>query len=210
MCPTKHFLNAFLASRGLEEPDARRMHQYNCDEEEYRYLCDLLRDCGDIGHLRRPLDYFVVREDDDLDWNEIDEADVMACFALCASEWCRRWTMPPRRTWRKLFLDIHWDGRNYPELYPAIEHGLRRWKRPVIRMPGGTGYFDTIAHEGGIPIEGVWVIEYELISEEERQARYGPQYLPEGFQLGEALVPKQLGKNAPSRMSALLFSDSGQ
>ena len=149
MCPTKHFLNVFLANRGLEEPDARRLHRYNCDNEEYRNLRRVLRGCEDIGHLRRPLEHFIVREGDDLDWNEIDEADVMACFVLYASEWCRRRTVPPRRTWGRLFLNIRWDSGNYPELYPAIEHGLRRWGRPVIRMAGGARYFDTIAHEGG-------------------------------------------------------------
>ena len=208
MCPTKHFLNTFLENRGLPEQNGQRLHQYYCDDDEYMTLCHLLIDCNDVEHLRSPLDHFIPDPDDELDWNEVDEEDVMACFVLYASEWCRRWNEPRRRTWRRLFGHIHWEFTNYPQLYPAIEHGLRRWGRPVIRMPGSTRYFDTIAHEGGIPIEGVSVIEYELVSQGERQARYEPQYMPEGFQLGEALVPKRPGENAPSRMIALLNTGS--
>ena len=210
MRPTKRFLNTFLENRGLEEPDARRLRYYNCDDDEYGYLCDLLRDCcGDIEQFRRPLDHFMVPDsDDDLDWNDVDENDVMACFILYASEWCKRWEVPPRRTWGRLFLNVHWPSEKYPELYPAIAHGLSRWNRPVIRMPGSTRYLDTIAYEGGIPIKGVSVVEYRLKSQEERQARYKPHYMPEGFHMGEARVPKEPGENAPSRIFALLFTGS--
>lgn len=203
MSTTKRFVVNFLETRGLFEPTGQRLHEYQCQNDEYETLCRILRDHGDPERLRRPLDSYGGVHPGHVDWKYEDTDDVMVCFVLYASEWCRRWNDSRRRTWGRLLVDILWSQKNYAELYPAIVDGLNRWKRPVIKMPGSTRYFDTIAHEGGIPIEGLAVTEYRLVWQDEHQARYEPHYQPDGFQLGEIQVQKQSEKDAPQRIVGL-------
>ena len=208
MSPTEQFIDKFLEKRGLSEPNGQRLHEYCCGDREYRELRSLLRDHGDPERLRRPLDGFGGVRPEDEDWQHEDTDNVMPCFVLYASEWCRRWDKSRRRTWGELLDKIRWDRKNYAELYPAMVDGLNRWKRPVIRMPGSTRYFDTIAHEGGIPIEGLAVTEYRLVSQDERQARYEPHYQPDGFKSGGIQLKKQSDEDAPQRIIGLFDTSS--
>lgn len=203
MSPTERFIGRFLANRNLSEPNGQRLHEYDCNRREYRDLVRILRNNGDPQHLRSPLVHHIPDINENENPDAFDTTDVMACFVLYASEWCRRWDDNRRRTWDRLLGHIHWKRTEYTQLYPAIVHGLNRWKRPVIRMPGSTRYFDTIAHEGDIPIEGFAVIEYGLISQDEKHAHYEPYYQPAGFQSGQIQVEKTTQEDAPNKIIGL-------
>ena len=210
MSPTERFFVKFLNARGLPEPNGQRLHEYGCQEREYLKLCELLIDHGYPDRLSRPSDGYGGVATDNVNWELIDTKGVMACFVLFASEWCRRWDDTRRRTWGRLLHQVQWNPKNYAELYPAMTYGLNRWKRPVIRMPGSTRYFDTIAHEGNIPIKGFAVTEYRLVSQDNRQASYEPYYQPVGFQSGGIQMEKQTEGDAPLRIIGLFDVGSSQ
>lgn len=198
----KKFVDRFLAERDLPEPNGQRMHEYECDDKEYRDLRSLLRDHGDPQHLPTEMDGFGHVRD--------DETAVMVCFVLYASEWYRRWDDTRRRTWRELLGSIGWDRKDYGELYQAIVDGLRQWKRPVIKMPGSTRYLDTIGREAGIPIEGFAVIEYALASQDEWHAEYEPQTQSGGVRSGTIQVEKRPEDAAPERVIGLFDIGTGR
>ena len=208
MTKTKRFIRTFLGRRNISEPNGQRLHEYRCTKQEYRDLYRILRECRDPKHLRRPTTGYGAAAADNEDWMYVDEDNVMACFVLYASEWCRRWEGPQRRTWDRLLVHIRWTTKNYPELYPAMVDGLQWWKRPVIKMPGSTRYLDTIAHEGGIRIEGFTVVEYRLVSQDERQAHYEPCYHPAEFKSGPIQVRKRSAETAPHRLIGLFDTSS--
>ena len=198
----KDFVDRFLAVRELSEPNGKRLYEYRCDDREYRDLRSLLRDHEDPQHLRTAMDGFGhVRADDA--GRERDETAVMACFVLYAAEWYRRWDDTRRRTWGRLLGSIYWKRKDYPELYRAVVDGLRQWRRPVIKMPGSTRYFDTIGREAGKPIEGFAVIEYALASQDEWPAKYEPQFQSEGVESGTIQVWTRAEDAAPERVLGL-------
>ena len=206
----KVFVYRFLAERDLSEPNGKRLYEYECSSREYQDLRSLLRDHGDPQHLRTEMDGFGHVRADDAGRARDDETAVMACFVLYASEWYKRWDDTRRRTWRQLLGSIGWDGRDYGELYQAIVDGLRRWKRPVIKMPGSTRYFDTIGREAGIPIDGFAVIEYALASQDEWHAEYEPQTQSEGVGSGTIQVQKRSEDAAPERVLGLFDIGTGR
>ena len=206
MCPTREFFNTFLEVRGLPEPNGQRLNEYGCRGHEYRNLRELLLDHGDPEHLRVQHDGHGQPLVDIPAWERDDADDVMACFVLYASAWYQRWDPPPRQTWGLLLGSIGWPQANYSELYQAIEYGLRRWRRPVIRMPGSARYFDTIAYEAGVNIQGFEVTEYMLVSHDERSARYKARNHLGGFQPGEFEVRIHPDEDAPGRIVGLFYT----
>ena len=206
MCPTRQFFNTFLEARGLPNPTGKRLYEYGCDDDEYETLRDILQDHGDPGHLRLQHDGHGQVIVEIPDWGHADADDVIACFILYSSEWYKRWDAPRRRTWAQLLGQIGWRRRDYSELYQAIAYGLRRWRRPVIKMPGSTRYFDTIGHEAGVRIEGFPLTEYKLVSQDEWQARYEACDHPDGFQPGEFEVRIHSDEDAPERIIGLFYT----
>ena len=207
----KEFVDRFLMKRNLSEPTGKRLYEYECGKREYRDLRSLLRDHGDPQHLRTEMDGFGhVRSADEARRARDDETSVMVCFVLYASEWYRRWEDTRRRTWGQLLESIGWDRKDYGELYQAIVDGLKQWKRPVIKMPGSTRYFDTIGREAGMPIEGFAVIEYALASQDESYAEYEPQFQSEVVGSGTIQVQKRSEDSAPERVIGVFDIGTGR
>ena len=195
------FIDDFLGKRGLEGPDGRRLFEYECQDWEYRELREELRGLGDPLHLRQQVSGYGEVVGDAPDWNE-EALRTMAAFVLYGGEWFRRYEPPPRRTWARLFAEIRWPERNYPELYLAIMRGLEWWRTTAIRTPSKTLYFDTLAYQGGWRVEGLLVMEFRLVDESDYEARYTPTSAPAWFQADGIRVEKREPGPAPARISA--------
>lgn len=193
------FVEAFVENRDV---DGRRLFEYECEDDEYRYLVRSLSRYGDPGHLRvqvngygEPLD-----ADYEVDWD--DEAkQMMAAFVLFGSEWFIRHEPPPRRTWKRLLTAIGWTGDDYQSLYPGIVQGLRWWRTAPIRTPTKTLYFDTLAYQGGLSMDGLVALEFELASETEDHAEYVPTGKPRGFEAALRIrrsPDRPVGKRIPA------------
>lgn len=207
---TRKFFIGFLKHRRLPEPDGRRLYEYRCEDDAYVCLSDILRESGDPQHLRMQHDGYGHFKAEAPNWEALDDADIMACFVLYASEWYRRWNPPPRRTWAQMLDGIFWHRTAYTELYPAIVYGLSRWKRPVIKMPGSIRYLDTIAYESDASITGLEMTEYRLVSpdDDNQRARYEAYgCYPGGLRPQTFEVRRHADKPAPKRMTGLFDTD---
>ena len=195
------FIDDFLGKRDLEEPDGRRLFEYKCQDREYRELTKKLRRLGDVAHLRQQVNSYGEVEGDEPDWDK-EALRTMAAFVLYGSEWFGRYEPPPRRTWAKLFAEIGWPPRNYPELYLAIIRGLEWWRTTAIRTPSKTLYFDTLAYQGGLRVEGLLIVEFSLVDESDSEARYAPAGAPAWFQAEGIRVVKRDLDPMPVRITA--------
>ncbi len=99
------FVDDFLGERGFEQPDGRRLFEYECESGEYRQLVSVLKEIGDPSYLRQPVDSYGQVLGDEPDWNE-EALQTMAAFVLYGAEWFKRHEPPPRRTWARLFAGI--------------------------------------------------------------------------------------------------------
>ena len=198
-----------LGRHGLREPDGRRLFEYQCDESEYHILRRELRGLGEPSHLRRRVGGYGEFVGDEPIWDDEPEAArTMAGFVLYGAEWFKRYIRPPRPTWQLLFTSILWSAADYPELYPAISRGLDWWRTSAIRTPTKTLYFDTLAYQGGLGVEGLVVIEYSLTDESEHEARYMPASAPAWFQ-AEGIRVKKVGSNPAAARIIATFNVGG-
>ena len=199
MTPTD-FIEDFLRKRDIRKPDGRCLFEYDCDNREYSQLKRVLKRHGDPEHLRQRLDEYGQPTADEPGWSDEDEL-IMAAFALYGGEWCRRYEPPPKRKWALLLSEVDWKPHNYPELYAALEEGLQWWRLRIIVMPGSKRYFDTLAYQGGLFVDGLAITEYELFEEDEEVATYRVVGAPSGFQAGNVRVLKSI-RSAPRRITA--------
>ena len=82
------FFDDLLGRHGLEEPDGRRLFEYQCEESEYRRLRRELRSLGEPSHLRRPVGGYGEFVGDEPSWDDEPEAvRTMAGFVLYSAEW---------------------------------------------------------------------------------------------------------------------------
>lgn len=124
-------LLALLRQFGLESPDGRPLHRYRLGAKGYDQLTDLVRKRA----ARLP------------SGNGSDAA----LLVLWASAWFRREYSGGIRKYRELGAAIGatLEEREWPSL---IEHGLKWWKRPVVKRVGVRHWLLTIAVEGGFPV----------------------------------------------------------
>ena len=144
---TKNWLESFLQDRGLEEPDARLLRDYECSDREYMSLADALDRAGRPSHLVQAFSYGVPLKNQ----RALDDHDlVMPAFVLYGSEWFRRdWDGKRRKVWRRLMQGIGWSDSEYWELYPAMASGLAWWNHRFIKLMK-THYLETIAYQAGV------------------------------------------------------------
>ena len=197
------FFDDLLGRHRLEEPDGRRLFEYECQESEYRRLRRELRSLDEPSHLRRLVGGYGEFVGDEPNWDdETESVRTMAGFVLYGAEWFKRYVRPPRPTWQLLFTSILWSAADYPELYPAISRGLEWWRTSAIRTPTKTLYFDTLAYQGGLGVKGLVVVEFRLTDESEHEARYMPASAPAWFQAEGIQVKKVASKRAAARIMA--------
>ena len=197
------FMGDLFDRHRLEKPDGRRLFEYECGYSEYRTLKRELRSLGEPSHLRRRVGGYGEFVGDEPNWDDEPEAVLrMAAFALYGAEWFKRYVRPPRPTWQLLFTSILWPVADYPELYPAITRGLEWWGTSTIRTPTKTLYFDTLAYQGGLGVEGLVVMEFRLTNESEHEARYMPASAPAWFHAEGIRVKKVTSNPAAARIIA--------
>lgn len=137
-------LVALLRQFGLDAPDGRPLHRYRLGADGYDQLTALLR-----------------QRAAQLSNENMSDA---ALLVLWASAWFRREYGGGIRKYRDLGAAIGatLEEREWP---PLIEHGLKWWKRPVVKRASGRHWLLTIAVEGGFPVrvlqagEG-WLSQY--------------------------------------------------
>ncbi len=197
------FFDDLLGRQGLDEPDGRRLFEYQCQEPEFRRLKRELRRLGEPSQLRRRVGGYGEFVGDEPNWDdEPDAVRTMAAFVLYGAEWFKRYERPPRPTWQLLFTSILWPAADYSELYPAISRGLEWWRTSAIRTPTKTLYFDTLAYQGGLGVKGLIVVEFRLTDESEHEARYAPASAPAWFQAEGIRVRKEPSSPAAARIIA--------
>ena len=124
-------LLALLQQFGLNAPDGRPLHRYRLGSDGYDQLTALL------GQRAARLS----------NGNMSDAA----LLVLWASAWFRREYGGGIRKYRELGAAIGatLEEREWRRL---IEHGLKWWKRPVVKRASGRHWLLTIAVEGGFPV----------------------------------------------------------
>ncbi|MEE9923681.1 MAG: STY4851/ECs_5259 family protein [Brucella anthropi] len=129
--PASTPLTALLSQFGLDAPDERPLHRYRLGAEGYEQLTALLRQRA--ARLSN---------------GNMSDA---ALLVLWASAWFRREYGGGIRKYRELGVAIGatLEEREWP---PLIEHGLKWWKRPVVKRASGRHWLLTIAVEGGFPV----------------------------------------------------------
>lgn len=124
-------LREFWRKRNCPGPDARPMHLYLCDDDEYAAL----------GHWLKPR----------LQSRAVSSG-VAGWFALWAVERIRRFYAGGGLTWAFVFagMSVEPDQRQAAEL---AEKGLLFWRRPLRRsaMGGGRHFLYSLMAEGGLP-----------------------------------------------------------
>ena len=145
---TRRWLDDFLAGRGQKAPDERLLCGYECTDEEYRSLIDVLARVGIPNHLRRKYSYGVLVEEQAPSVEE-DERLTMPAFVLYGSEWFHReWGKETRGVWPRIMNEVGWSADEYWELYPAMAWGLAWWNHSFIRIIK-TEYLGTFAYQSG-------------------------------------------------------------
>lgn len=136
---------ALLRQFGLDAPDGRPLHRYRLGADGYDQLTALLR--------QRAAQYSNGNMSD------------AALLVLWASAWFRREYGGGIRKYRELSAAIGatLEEREWP---PLIEHGLKWWKRPVVKRASGRHWLLTIAVEGGFPVRVLqagdgWLSRYQ-------------------------------------------------
>jgi len=124
-------LLALLRQFGLDAPDGRPLHRYRLGADGYDQLTALLRQRA--AQLAN---------------GNVSDAPMLV---LWASAWFRREYDGGIRKYRELGAAIGatLEEREWP---PLIEHGLKWWKRPVVKRTSGRHWLLTIAVEGGFPV----------------------------------------------------------
>lgn len=124
-------LLALLSRFGLDAPDGRPLHRYRLGADGYDQLTALLRQRA--ARLSN---------------GNMSDA---ALLVLWASAWFRREYGGGMRKYRELGAAI---GATLEEgeWPPLIKHGLKWWKRPVVKRASGRHWLLTIAVEGGFPV----------------------------------------------------------
>ena len=144
---TQKWLETFLRRRDLEEPDGRLLRCYECSEEEYRSLINVLEDVGSPTHLRRAFSYGVPLAEQAP--KSEDYRLTMPAFVLYGSEWFHReWDGKSRGAWKAMMSRLAWPTDEYWELYPAMATGLAWWNHSFIEIIK-TQYLGTFAYQGG-------------------------------------------------------------
>lgn len=132
--PVRAWIRAFLAARGLSEPDGRHLFRYRMNDAEYALVKRVLSQLARDGRLTQPDDR------------------AGALFVAYCGEWFRR---------ESISTFLRWNDPQ-PHLFPRIpdtskrdlaERGLRAWKRPLRRINGSREFLLTVALEGGVPVK---------------------------------------------------------
>jgi hypothetical protein len=129
--PARTPLLVLLSRFGLDAPDGRPLHRYRLGADGYNQLTALLRQRA--ARLSN---------------GNMTDAPLLV---LWASAWFRREYGGGTRKYRELGAAIGatLEEREWP---PLIEHGLKWWKRPVVKRASGRHWLLTIAVEGGFPV----------------------------------------------------------
>ncbi len=124
-------VRSLLGKFGLDAPDGRPLHRYRLGADGYDRLTGLLRQRA--ARLTN------------------GNGSDAALLVLWASAWFRREYGGGIRKYRELgaALGATLEEREWP---PLIEHGLKWWKRPVVKRASGRHWLLTIAVEGGFPV----------------------------------------------------------
>ena len=122
------WVDSFLESRGLAEPDGRQLYAYRCTAKEFEALQDALQGTS------APMDAYRFR-----------------AFVLYAAQWWQRKYDGGRWAWEPLLDSIGW-SMHYPALYPDVRRAWRWWKVKPVRLPSSTRFLGTFACHGGLPL----------------------------------------------------------
>ena len=127
--PLALWVDSFLESRGLADPDGRQLYAYRCTAKEFEALQDALQ-----GASTPPKDAYRFR-----------------AFVLYAAQWWQRQYDGGRWAWEPLLDSIGW-SMHYPDLYPDVRRAWRWWKVKPVRLPSSTRFLGTFACHGGLPL----------------------------------------------------------
>ena len=122
------WVDSFLESRGLAEPDGRQLYAYRCTAKEFEALQDALQGTS------APMGAYRFR-----------------AFVLYAAQWWQRKYDGGRWAWEPLLDSIGW-SMHYPDLYPDVRRAWQWWKVKPVRLPSSTRFLGTFACHGGLPL----------------------------------------------------------
>lgn len=129
-------VKGLLARTGLSSPDGRALYEYRVTDDEFARLERELKN-----------QYSLVS------YGPIDGLEA-AGFCLFGAEWWRRNYEAGPWSWEAIFGAARIPGHSPVQvIYPAVELGLRFWKRRIQLLSGTRrGYLVTLACEGGLPL----------------------------------------------------------
>ncbi|MDD1615055.1 MAG: hypothetical protein CG439_128 [Methylococcaceae bacterium NSP1-2] len=128
----KDWLKEFLTVRQLNKPNAQPLYRYRMTDDEFAKLQKML----EISVLFNAKHIIKISG-----WN--------AAFVIYAAEWWRRYYDGGVWSWQAIFAAFA-NQINAEQYNLIVELGL---KRKVRVINGRSGYLDTIAIEGGLPVK---------------------------------------------------------
>ena len=140
----QEWLAAFIAKRGLSEPDGRPLYAYQCTQGEFADLRERL--AGAVPNHGAP------------------GQRAVRGFVLYASQWWQRQYSGGPWSWDSIFRDIGWTEVHYPDLYGPVGQALAWWKVELVRLSTTRRYLGTFACQGGLPLS--------LVGESSRTTAY--------------------------------------
>jgi len=128
------WIRQFLRREGRPQtPDARPLYAYRTTAEEFEDLQAAV--CATVERENHRL-----------------PPDCGQLFCLFAAEWWRRHHQGGAWKWEGILDACGLGGVALSSLYPALDAGLRRWRRPLLRDARGRIFLVTLACEGGLPL----------------------------------------------------------
>jgi hypothetical protein len=189
----QQWMDAFLASRQLQEPDGRPLYAYRCRGKEYRLAQDFVRQM--LAAERRGR--FLLLE---------------PIFCLFAAETWRLKHHGGPWKWQTIFDAIDLRMPDYQQRISLwVERGLAYWRRPLLKgLTGEREFLLSIVCEGGLPLgllrqEGAKLTRYfrELLEEYHRQGAREVETLARKMAL--LWLPKSLNQPPVFELSARLI-----
>lgn len=132
----RNWIDALLQRHALNKPDERPLYAYRCTEEDYDSLA---QQTGPV--LERTIKEGGLRYAPG------------ALFCLFAAEWIRRRYIGGQLRYADILSAAHAPDLPYPVLQDLVQHGLRFWHRPLLRVGQARIFLLTLACEGGLPMQ---------------------------------------------------------
>jgi hypothetical protein len=117
------------------EPDGRPLYAYECRDEEYERLKEMVCEQMPAALSGRRQFHFA------------------ATFCFYAAETFRRRHEGGPWAWETVFAEIGHSTPPYPRIYEWVSQGLAWWRRPLLKSHSGNREFlVTLGCEGGLPL----------------------------------------------------------